>query len=174
MKFTCCPKCGNKLEENNTNNGETFRFCTDCQIPYYDNPTPCVITLVLNEKDEILLLKSHYISKTRWTLVAGFVETEETLEEAAKREILEETGQIVESLTYVQSYFFKPKDLIMAGFIARVTEKPFCQSNEVDEHMWCNPKSVDDYINRENNVSGTHFDNCLEYLNQDPKVRGKL
>jgi NAD+ diphosphatase len=52
----------------------------------------------------------------------------------------------------------------MAGFIAFVHGKPFNNSDEVDELMWCEINEVNRYIARVNNMSGIHFDNSMRLL----------
>ncbi len=161
MIYIYCPKCGKKLQVK-----EEVKFCMNCKKPYFNHPFSCVEVLVINEWKEVLLLKQNYISKTHWTIVSGYVNNGETLEECVKREVLEETGQIVNSMEYIQSYYFKPKELIMAGFIAYVEKQPFNKTNEVDDIMWCCIKDVNRYIARQNNLSGVHFDASMHYLNQ--------
>ncbi|MDF2587553.1 MAG: hydrolase [Anaerocolumna sp.] len=165
MKFIYCPICGRKLSEKNIGDEGLIKYCNACNRPYFDSPSSCVEVLVINEYNQILLLKQNYISKTHWGIVSGYVNNGETLEEAAIREILGETGQQVEKTQYVESYYFKPNELIMAGFIAFVKAKPFNDSNEVDDIMWCEINEVNKYIARDNNMSGIHFDNSMRLLN---------
>lgn len=164
MKFIYCPICGEKLCEKNIGDEESLKYCNTCDRPYFDSPSSCVEVLVINEHNQILLLKQNYISKTHWGVISGYVNNGETLEDAVMREVLEETGQQVERLQYVESYYFKPKELIMAGFIAFVKSKPFNISNEVDDLMWCEINKVNNYIARVNNMSGIHFDNSMKLL----------
>lgn len=164
MKFNYCPICGQQLIERIIGDEGLVRFCTKCDRPYFDSPYSCVEVLIINEKNQILLLKQNYISKTHWGVVSGYVNNGETLEEAAIREVLEETGQKVEKLKYVESYYFKPNELVMAGYIAFVNSRPFNNSNEVDELMWCKIEDVNKYIARVNNMSGIHFDNSMRLL----------
>lgn len=91
--------------------------------------------MVVNEFNEILLLKQNYITETKWTVVSGYVTDGETIEEALVREVKEETGQDVVSCKYVSSYYFAPKQLIMIGFIAYVKKMRFRSSVEVDEKI---------------------------------------
>jgi NAD+ diphosphatase len=165
MKFTFCPVCGAKLSGKQIGDEGVVDFCVRCNRPFFDNPAPCVIALVLNEKQQICLLKSNYISSDKWTLVAGFVKHGSTLEENIAREVQEETGQIVYKTKYIASYYFEPGGLIMAGYIAYVNSLPFGSSNEVDDIMWCDLSCVNEFINRENNLSGIHFDNSMQWIN---------
>ncbi|MBE6059419.1 MAG: NUDIX domain-containing protein [Clostridium sulfidigenes] len=165
MKFIYCPICGKELDEKSIGDEGLVRYCVDCDKPFFDGPASCVEVLVINENNQILLLKQNYISKTHWGVVSGYVSNGETLEETVIREVLEETGQQVEKMQYVESYYFKPNELIMTGFIAFVKAKPFNNSNEVDDIMWCEIDEVNKYIARVNNIFGIHFDNSMKLLN---------
>lgn len=162
MKLNYCMQCGKKLGKREIGDEGIVDYCDVCKKAYFHNPTPCVLNLIVNEKGQLCLLKQSYISCEKWTLCAGYAKIGETLEQSARREILEETGQEVESIQYVSSYFFEPKSIIMTGFIAKVKEKPFNNSIEVSEIMWCDMDKVDDYIIRDNNLSGIHFDKAKE------------
>lgn len=164
MDYIYCPACSEVLNNIEIGDEGLIKFCYVCNIPYFDNPDPCVEVLVVNEHNQVLLLKQNYISQTHWTLVSGYVKNGETLEETVVREVLEETGQQVYKMGYVSSYYFEPKQLIMPGFIAYVKAQPFGNSNEVDELMWCEIENVNKYIARTNNMSGIHFDNCMVFL----------
>lgn len=164
MIYTYCPSCGKKLDEKIIGDEGLVKYCNVCKKPFFNHPFSCVEVLVVNESNEILLLRQHYISKTHWTLVSGYVKNGDTLEETVKKEVFEETGQVVEKMRYISSYYFPPKELIMAGFIASVKKEPFAHSNEVDDLAWFKLGEVNNYIARINNLSGIHFDNCLPYL----------
>jgi len=164
MIFKYCPDCGKALDQKMIGDEGMIPYCHSCDKPYFDNPAICVVTTVINEKKQILLLKSNYISTTKWTLVAGYVKNGETLEDAVIRETIEETGQNIEHLEYIRSYYFASGELILCGFIAWVTQRDFIHSNEVDDLFWCDINMVDYYINRENNLSGTHFDVCRDFI----------
>ncbi len=165
VKFSYCPICREKLSEKNIGDEGLVKYCISCERPYFDSPSSCVEVLVINEHNQVLLLKQNYISKTHWGVVSGYVNNGETLEEAVVREVLEETGQQVEKIQYVESYYFKPKELIMAGYIAFVKERPFNNSNEVDDLKWYEIGEINKYIARINNMSGIHFDNSMRLLN---------
>lgn len=159
MIFKYCAECGHKLEDIKMGNDDC-RICPSCKKIYGSNPLPVVEVLVVNEFQEILLLKQNYISETKWTVVSGYMIDGETIEEAVAREVKEETGQEVVRCQYISSYYFAPKQLIMIGFIAYVRKTQFAESDEVDDLKWYQMDEVDDVIARENNCSGMHWDNC--------------
>ncbi|MCP3922248.1 MAG: NUDIX domain-containing protein [Desulfobacterales bacterium] len=73
--------------------GRTRRFCTSCNSPIYENPIPASCLVVINEKDEVLLVKRSVEPQIgMWCLPGGFIELGETPYEAGLRELKEETG----------------------------------------------------------------------------------
>lgn len=162
MTFEYCPTCSCKLINVRSGDDEC-NFCQSCGKHYGSSPFPVVAVLVVNEDNEILLLKQNYITTKKWTVITGYAVDGETIEEAVLREVKEETGQIVSEAKYVSSYYFKPKQLIMIGFIAYVKTGEFGNSEEVDDLKWFKINEVDAVIARDNNCSGMHFDACREY-----------
>ncbi len=163
MLFKYCAECGHKLNDIRLGDDDC-KICPSCNRIYGRNPIPVVEVLVVNEFNEILLLKQNYISKDKWTVVSGYMVEGETIEETVAREVKEETGQIVYDCRYVSSYYFEPKQLIMIGFIAYVKKSSFVDSAEVDDIKWYKIEEVEDVIARVNNCSGMHFDKCKEFL----------
>lgn len=159
-----CIQCGKSLTNKAVGDEGEQRYCSDCGKFYFDNPTSCVIAAIIDENNRVLLLKQNYISKSNYTLCSGYLKKGDTLEETVVREVFEETGQQVVSCEYVQSYYFAPKNLIMAGFIAYVKADAFGASNEVDELLWADLDKAVHMVERDNNYSGIHLDNCIEKM----------
>jgi len=87
-----CPYCGERLIEK-TFGGRVRSYCTKCDKIHYKNPLPAVAVLVLNQKNQLLLVKrSVEPAKGMWCLPGGFIEIDESIEEAALRELEEEAG----------------------------------------------------------------------------------
>lgn len=163
MTFEYCPKCGHKLHDIKCGD-DNCKICPSCKKKYGSSPFPVIMAFVINEDNEVLLLKQNYITNEKWTMITGYMIDGETIEEAIIREVKEETGQIVLKSRYVSSYYFEPKQLIMIGFIAYVKKRKFKNSNEVDELKWFKMDEVDAIIARENNCSGMHLDICKKIL----------
>jgi ADP-ribose pyrophosphatase YjhB (NUDIX family) len=100
MKINYCSHCGSKKLVQKVPEGDTkIRVvCENCQLIHYQNPK--IITGCLPIwKDQILLCKRAIEPRYGlWTLPAGFMENEETLEQAAIRETWEEANAKVEQL----------------------------------------------------------------------------
>lgn len=165
MLLNYCIHCGKKLTNRAVGDEGIQKYCSECNKFYFDNPASAVLVSIINEKKQILLLRQKYISENKWVLCSGYVKKGETLEETVKREVFEETGQVVNSCEYICSYYFGSKNLIMPGFIAHVNAGEFSVSNEVDALRWCEVEEAARIVERDNNYSGIHLDNCL------PKIK---
>lgn len=166
MELFYCTQCGKPLIYKEIGDEGEQKFCPNCHKFYFDNAACCILVAILNEKGQILLLKQNYISKENYTLCSGYVQKGETLEDAVKREVFEETGQKVLFCTYIKSYYFAKKNLIMPGFIAYVNAADFGSSKEVDELLWTDLDKAVNIVERENNYSGIHIDNCAAFISK--------
>jgi L-aspartate-alpha-decarboxylase len=88
-----CPICQNHLVKKMRNEGVRL-ICEQCGWVYYMNPLPSVAVVVHYDRgNKILLVKrGEAPKKGAWALPTGFVEQHETCEQAAVRELYEETG----------------------------------------------------------------------------------
>ena len=136
MRFTYCPHCGEKLVKKEIGDEGLIPYCNHCRVPLWDLFTTCVICAVVNEENEIALLRQDYVSTTSYVCVAGVMKPGESAEESAAREIQEELGLTVNSLEYVRSYPFEKKEMLMLGFKATVKKADFRLSQEVDKAQW--------------------------------------
>lgn len=89
---TNCHYCGGPLIRKNSE-GAMRLFCTHCNVPIYENPIPATCLVLIDTKERVLLVKrSVDPKKGSWCLPGGFMELGETPEQAALRELEEETG----------------------------------------------------------------------------------
>ncbi len=136
MKYVYCPQCGEKLGAKIIGDEGEVPFCKACSRPWFDSFATCTITLVINEYDEVALLRQGYVSQDFYVCVAGYIKCGETAEETAAREVFEELGLPVEDLRYTRSYFMEKNDMLMLAFEARVKKAEFKLSQEVDRADW--------------------------------------
>ena len=79
-------------------------MCQNCGFTYYANPCSATAAFILNEKDEMLVVRrAKEPAKGTLDLPGGFVDMGETVEEGMRREIKEETGLDVEEIQYLFS-----------------------------------------------------------------------
>ena len=136
MRFTYCPHCGNELIKKEIGDEGLVPFCEKCSIPLWDMFETCIITAVVNEYDEVALLKQSYVTTTNYVCVAGHMKIGESAEETVIREVKEELGLDVENLTFIRTYPYEKKEMLMLGFKAEVKKADFIYSQEVDSAKW--------------------------------------
>lgn len=132
MKFQYCPYCGKKLIQKEIGDEGFIPFCENCDVPLWDMFTTSIIAAVVNEQDEVALLRQNYVSKTKHVCVAGIMKIGESTEETVVREIAEEIGLKVKELKYIRSYPYEKKEMLMLGYKAVVDKEDFTLSGEVD------------------------------------------
>jgi NAD+ diphosphatase len=98
--------------------GERARRCPRCGVVFYPRISPAVIVLV-ERNQQILLARNANFPAGRFSLVAGFVEPGESLEQAAAREVREEVGIEISDLQYYGSQPWPFGRSLMIGFYAR-------------------------------------------------------
>ena len=91
--------------------------CPACNKEVWPRLSPAIIVLI-RRGDEVLLVQSKSFKSDYYGLVAGFVETGESFEEAVYREVREETGLEISHLKYFGSQPWPYPSGLMVGFIA--------------------------------------------------------
>ncbi len=129
-QFKYCPKCGSDhFVENNFKS----KRCDRCGFIYYFNSCSSTIAIIINSKNELLVAtRAHEPSKGTLDLPGGFVDMEETGEEAVIREVKEETNLKVESVKYL---FSIPNKYIYSGFEVQTLDLVYlCQIGDI-QHL---------------------------------------
>ena len=112
-----CSSCG-KLNNYGLKEGLNRYFCIKCNIIHYENPKPTA-TLICPRGDDILLVKRAFEPAIgEWSLHGGSMELNETLEQAAIRELKEETnldGNVVKLLGNCSHFNSIFGDILLLG-----------------------------------------------------------
>ncbi len=98
--------------------GERARRCPRCGATFYPRISPAVIVLV-ERNQQILLARNANFPPGRFSLVAGFVDPGESLEQAVFREVREEVGIEIADLHYYGSQPWPFGRSLMIGFYAQ-------------------------------------------------------
>jgi NAD+ diphosphatase len=109
-----CSHCGGELTRITASWGKR---CPSCREVHFPHIHPCIIVLV-RRGAELLLIRNATWSPGRFSLVAGFVDFGESLEECVQREVREEAGIEVNNIRYVGSQCWPFPSQQMIGFLA--------------------------------------------------------
>jgi len=138
-KTLFCGKCGNPMEDSSH---ERARLCPCCGHTVYPVISPAIIVAVERE-GRILLGRSSHFPKGRYSVLAGFVEPGESLEEAVRREVLEEVSVEVDHIAYFGSQPWPFPHSIMLGFTARwKSGEIIIDNNEIEDAGWYSPDEI--------------------------------
>lgn len=109
-----CGYCGHGMHLSKT---EFACLCNHCRQRYYPQIAPCII-VAIRRGEEILLAQHARHRNSIYTVLAGFVEVGETLEQAVAREVMEESSVRVKNVRYVTSQPWPFPHSLMMAFMA--------------------------------------------------------
>jgi NAD+ diphosphatase len=129
-----CANCGATTE---ARDGGHERLCPACGAHHFPRTDPVVIVRVSDGADALLLGRQARWPEGRFSLLAGYVEPGETLEEAVRREVLEESGVVLDSVSYLASQPWPFPSSLMLGFSAQAERgEPAPGDDELAEVGW--------------------------------------
>lgn len=109
-----CGSCGSKTVSSQK---DRSKLCPACGAMYYPHISPAIIVAIRKE-DKLLLLKNKKFPGKMYSVLAGFVEAGESLEDCLIREVYEEAGIQVKNIRYHSSQSWPFPDSLMVGFSA--------------------------------------------------------
>ena len=109
-----CGVCGGMMHFHT----DISKRCEQCGKEVWPQLATAVIVLIHRGPDEVLLARGRSFKRDFYGLIAGFVETGETLEQAVEREVMEETGLRIKNLRYYDSQPWPYPSGLMIGFHA--------------------------------------------------------
>ena len=129
-----CSKCGSETKEKP---GDRALICPDCNTTVFPKISPAII-VAIRCNDKILLAHNANFHENWHSLVAGYVDIGESLEEAVIREVKEEVGLDVRNIRYYKSQPWPFSGSMMIGFFAEADDtQPVCPDNiEITEAAW--------------------------------------
>jgi NAD+ diphosphatase len=129
-----CANCGRPTEHAD---GGHERHCEHCDAHHFPRTDPVVIVRVV-DGGRLLLGRQASWPETRFSVLAGYVEPGETLEEAVRREVREESCVEVGDVGYVASQPWPFPSSLMIGFhaVANGGPEPRPRDGELSEVRW--------------------------------------
>jgi len=130
-----CGRCGSASQPEA--GGNTRRCCNpDCHKEIFPRTDPAIIVLVANG-DRCLLGRQVDWPEGRYSTIAGFVEPGESLEDAVRREVYEETNIRVGDVRYHSSQPWPFPSALMLGFVAEATSEDIVLNDgELEDARW--------------------------------------
>ncbi len=131
------------------------RSCSGCGLQIWANPIPVSVVLVpvfMGDRTGLLVVRRAIEPrKGLLALVGGFLEEHETWQQGGAREIREETGVIVDPVTFVPFWFTstqpRPNRVLLFSVAEPITEaalSPFAASSETSERgLVFGPRGLD-------------------------------
>ncbi len=128
-----CPNCGMATS---LVQGGWRRDCPSCKAEHFPRTDPVVIMLAI-AGERCVLGRSPRFPQTMWSCLAGFVEPGESIEEAVRREVLEEVGIACAGVKYFASQPWPfPSSLMIGCHAVALTEKIVIDKSEIEEARW--------------------------------------
>jgi len=134
-----CGRCGAPLVTRST---ERAKECPQCGLLHFPRLAPAIIVLV-EKGNEVLLARSRHFMPGMYSVLAGFVEPGESLEEAVVREIREEVGIDVQDIKYFGSQPWPFPHSLMIGFTANFAGgEIIIDDTEIEDAGWFSVESL--------------------------------
>lgn len=129
-----CGKCGSLTQHKSD---ERALFCTECTTTIFPKISPAIIVAIIN-KDKILLARNTNFPVQWYSLIAGYSDIGESLEETLIREVKEEVGLDVKNFRYYKSQPWPLSGSMMIGFVAETEENQpiIIDHKEIAEAAW--------------------------------------
>jgi NAD+ diphosphatase len=132
-----CGQCGKPTE---SLAHERAKRCPACGLTSYPRLSPATIIAVVRHTDEghrLLLARNHRFPPGRFSVIAGYVDPGETLEECARREVCEEVGIQIKNIRYFGSQPWPFPNSLMIGFTAEYAGgEIMLEEKEIAEAGW--------------------------------------
>ncbi len=150
-----CANCGTRT---GMREGGWKRECPNCKAEHFPRTDPVVIMLVALG-DKVLLGRQKQFPAGMYSCLAGFVEAAETIEDAVRREIFEESGIRCTDVNYYMTQPWPYPSSLMIGCTARATSEDIVvDRTELEDARWFDRAEASLMIKRQHpdGLAGPH------------------
>ena len=109
--------------------------CPGCGLEHYPRTDPAIIVAV-SDGERLLLGRQAAWPEKRWSVLAGFLEPGESLEQTVAREVMEEAGVRIRDCRYLASQPWPFPAALMLGFQAEADPQPITIGDELEDARW--------------------------------------
>ena len=146
-KHRFCSQCG---APSTVSSAGWKRECAACKAQHFPRTDPVVIMLTIRG-DRCLLGRQARFAPGMYSALAGFLEPGETMEEAVRREVMEEAGVRIGRVTYMASQPWPFPATLMIGCLAEaLTEEVIVDYAELEDARWFSRAEVQEMLGSEN------------------------
>jgi NAD+ diphosphatase len=139
LRHRFCPNCG---AATNVVDGGWRRDCPACRSQHFPRTDPVAIMLPV-AADRCVLGRSHRFQTGMWSCLAGFIEPGETIEDAVRRETLEEAGIVCGRVSYFASQPWPfPTSLMIGCHAEALSQAIVIDRTELDDARWFDREEV--------------------------------
>lgn len=138
--FTCCPKCGSSDVCEHESNGMK---CSTCNFLYFHNTASAAGAIIKSPEGILLVRRGHNPKKGMFDIPGGFVNYNESIEDALTREVKEELSLDIGIMTYLGSFpnVYKYQEVTYfttdAVFVCTFDTIPRLHpNNEIADYQW--------------------------------------
>ncbi len=129
-----CGRCG---EATAAQQAGHVLYCSACKLEHYPRSDPSMLVQVSDEQDRCLLGRQPGWPAGMWSVLAGFVEPGEAIEDAVVREVWEEARIRVHGMRYAASQPWPFPASVLLGFHAQASgDKPAVEQDELEAADW--------------------------------------
>ncbi|MCP5381393.1 MAG: NAD(+) diphosphatase [Kordiimonadaceae bacterium] len=134
-----CASCGKNTR---SAKGGYVRICTACNTEHFPRVDPVVIMMIVHE-DKCLLGRSKHFAPGMYSALAGFMEPGETIEEAVRREVMEEARIKVGEVKYIKSQPWPFPSSLMIGTIGKALNNDIeIENDEIEQACWFDKNEI--------------------------------
>jgi len=142
-KLIYCSTCNTKNQFSEIE-GQLRYHCHECKTIHYQNPKPTATLICIKNKKILLVKRAFEPAKGEWSLPGGFIELGETPENAASRELKEETnlnGEVIKLLGHCSHFNSVFGDILLIGMEMKINNwDDLLPGDDADEAEFFNIK----------------------------------